>query len=55
MAHVRAAKLLVPQWLDAATARFVATVSAAGLLTIPGAAPYAVTKHAASPSPSGCR
>ena len=46
MAHVRAAKVLVPQWL-ARPRHFVATVSAAGLLSIPGAAPYAVTKHAA--------
>ena len=47
MAHVRAAKLLVPQWLERGSGTFVATVSAAGLLSIPGAAPYAVTKHAA--------
>jgi NAD(P)-dependent dehydrogenase (short-subunit alcohol dehydrogenase family) len=47
MAHVRAAKLLVPEWLGRGRGRFVATVSAAGLLSIPGAAPYAVTKHGA--------
>ncbi|GAB3078652.1 SDR family oxidoreductase [Pedococcus soli] len=47
MAHVRAAKLLVPGWLERGSGTFVATVSAAGLLSIPGAAPYAVTKHAA--------
>lgn len=47
MGHVRAARLLMPQWLDAGHGTFVATVSAAGLLSIPGAAPYAVTKHAA--------
>lgn len=47
MAHVRASRLLVPAWLDAGHGTFVATVSAAGLLSIPGAAPYAVSKHAA--------
>lgn len=47
MAHVRAAKLLVPEWLDRGAGTFVTTASAAGLLSIPGAAPYAVTKHAA--------
>ncbi|GAB3250250.1 SDR family oxidoreductase [Nocardioides dilutus] len=53
MAHVRAARLLVPRWLadgqegDGERGRFVVTASAAGLLTMIGAAPYSVTKHAA--------
>ena len=48
MAHVRAARLLVPRWLeDGKGGRFVVTASAAGLLTMIGAAPYSVTKHAA--------
>jgi NAD(P)-dependent dehydrogenase (short-subunit alcohol dehydrogenase family) len=46
-AHVRAAKALVPQWLDRGCGYFVAVASAAGLLTQIGAAGYSVTKHAA--------
>ena len=47
MAQVRAARALLPEWLARGDGRFVATVSAAGLLTMVGAAPYSVTKHAA--------
>ncbi|MFE9421529.1 SDR family NAD(P)-dependent oxidoreductase [Kitasatospora sp. NPDC006697] len=47
MAHVRAAELLLPEWLERGAGRFVATVSAAGLLTMLGSAPYSVSKHAA--------
>ena len=47
MAHVRASRVLIPQWVSRGHGMFISTVSAAGLLTIPGAAPYAVSKHAA--------
>ncbi|MER5933157.1 SDR family oxidoreductase [Streptomyces sp. NPDC002054] len=47
MAHIRAARLLLPDWLERGSGRFVSTVSAAGLLTMIGAAPYSVTKHGA--------
>jgi NAD(P)-dependent dehydrogenase (short-subunit alcohol dehydrogenase family) len=47
MAHVRQARALLPGWLGAGRGHFLATVSAAGLLTMLGAAPYSVTKHAA--------
>ncbi|MEU6604597.1 SDR family oxidoreductase [Streptomyces shenzhenensis] len=47
MAHVRAAHALLPGWLERGAGRFVSTVSAAGLLTMIGAAPYSVTKHGA--------
>lgn len=47
MAHVRAARLLMPAWLERGRGRFIVTASAAGLLTMLGSAPYAVTKHSA--------
>ena len=47
MAHVRAARTLMPGWLDGSGGRFVVTASAAGLLTMVGSAPYSVSKHAA--------
>jgi len=47
MAHVRAARALLPGWLERGRGTFVVTASAAGLLTMLGSAPYSVTKHAA--------
>jgi len=47
MAHVRAARLLLPGWLERGKGHFIATASAAGLLTTLGSAPYSVTKHGA--------
>ena len=47
MAHVRAARLLLPGWLERGRGHLICTVSAAGLLTMLGSAPYSVTKHAA--------
>lgn len=46
MAHVRATRLLLPAWLERGRGTFVATASAAGLLTMLGSAPYSATKHA---------
>lgn len=47
LAHVRAARLLVPHWLERGGGRFVVTASAAGLLTMLGAPAYSVSKHGA--------
>jgi len=47
MAHVRAARLLVPGWLERGEGYFISTASAAGLLAQVGLAPYSVSKHAA--------
>jgi NAD(P)-dependent dehydrogenase (short-subunit alcohol dehydrogenase family) len=47
MSHVHAARHLIPGWLARGEGYFLATASAAGLLTNIGAAQYSVTKHAA--------
>ena len=52
MSHVRAARVLAPRWAaehadGGPGGRFVVTASAAGLLSMIGAAAYSTTKHAA--------
>ncbi len=47
MAHVWAARALLPAMVARGSGYLVATASAAGLLSMVGSAPYSVTKHAA--------
>jgi NAD(P)-dependent dehydrogenase (short-subunit alcohol dehydrogenase family) len=47
MAHVYAARAVLPSMIDRGEGYLLNTASAAGLLTNLGAAPYSVTKHAA--------
>jgi len=47
MAHVYAARAVLPAMLERGGGYLLNTASAAGLLTSPGDAPYAVTKHGA--------
>jgi NAD(P)-dependent dehydrogenase (short-subunit alcohol dehydrogenase family) len=47
MAHVYAARAVLPSMIERGAGHLLLTASAAGLLTSPGDAPYAVTKHAA--------
>ena len=47
MAHVQAARVMIPRWLERGGGHLLVTASAAGLLTNIGDAPYSATKHAA--------
>lgn len=47
MSHVWAARALLPMFLEQGHGYFLQTVSAAGVMTEIGSAPYSVTKHAA--------
>ena len=46
MGQVRAARLLIPEWLERGAGYFLATASAAGLLTQIGSPTYSASKHA---------
>jgi NAD(P)-dependent dehydrogenase (short-subunit alcohol dehydrogenase family) len=47
LAHVHAAQAVMPHMVGQGSGHFVATASAAGLLSAPADAPYSVSKHAA--------
>jgi len=47
LAHVYAARAVLPSMLDRGSGYLLTVASAAGLLTTPGDAPYTVTKHGA--------
>jgi len=47
MSHIHASKVLIPQMQKQRSGYILLTVSAAGLLNMPGALAYATTKHAA--------
>ncbi|HEU5270801.1 MAG TPA: SDR family oxidoreductase [Jatrophihabitans sp.] len=47
LAHLYAARAVLPAMIEAGGGYLLNTASAAGLLSVPGDAPYTVTKHAA--------
>ena len=47
MSHIHASKVLIPHMQERKSGYLLLTVSAAGLLNMPGALAYATTKHAA--------
>ncbi len=47
LSHLYVSRAVIPSMLEFGQGHFLITASAAGLLTYPMAAPYAVTKHAA--------